>query len=288
MININEERLVITSGLVEVHGHHFDGPYDIAADGTPFVVPVTGGIHYNVRVGATAYGWAADHVEPGVVSVNSDKETNYCMNNLACIGNEATVVSGDAKGDKGVVTGKHGGAEHIIIDFPQETLEKLVYGDKIMIRFIGRGLDFLDYPDIKTLGISPRLVKAMNLRDGKDGKLIAPVVALVPSLLMGSGIGMTSERGDYDIMTMDKEAILEYGLDKLRLGDLVALIDQDNMYGRTFRRGAITIGIIIHGDSRIAGHGPGVTTLFGAATPLIEPVIDPGANIADLLGLGKN
>ena len=35
-----------------------------------------------------------------------------------------------------------------------------------------------------------------------------------------------------------------------------------------------------------AGHGPGVTTLMTCAKPLIEPVIDAKANIADLLDRG--
>jgi hypothetical protein len=288
MIRMNEDRLVETSALVEVHPHHFAGPYDITAAGEPITVPITGGIHYNVRVADSAYGWEADHLEPGVVTRNPDEDQNLCLSNLVCIGNEARVVSGDAKGDKGVVTGKHGGgAGHTMIDFPPETLEKLIYGDKILIRMLGRGLVFEDYPGIKTLGISPRLVKAIGLRDGPDGRLVAPVTAKVPSVFMGSGIGSWSARGDYDIMTTDKEALAENSLDRLRLGDFVALMDQDSMFGHGYRRGAITIGIIAHGDTQIAGHGPGVVALFTSVTPMIEPEIDPDANIAFCLGLRK-
>jgi hypothetical protein len=285
MVRMNEGRLVETSAMVEVHPHHFAGPYDITAEGVPITVPITGGIQYNVRVGDSAFGWVADHIEPGVVTANPDKDQNLCLNNLVCIGNEALVVSGDAKGDKGLVTGKHGGAEHVLIDFPPGTLDKLLYGDKIMIRIFGRGLVFEDYPDIKTLCISPSLVRAMGLRDGPNGRLIAPVAVKVPPQFMGSGIGGTSERGDYDIMTADEEALMEFGLDKLRLGDFVALMDQDNRFGRCYRRGAITVGVIAHGDSKIAGHGPGVVALFTSVSPVIEPEIDPDANIAIRLGL---
>ena len=37
----------------------------------------------------------------------------------SCVGNEAKVVSGDAKGAIGYVIGHHGGSEHVIVDFPK-------------------------------------------------------------------------------------------------------------------------------------------------------------------------
>ncbi|MEN8098748.1 MAG: DUF4438 domain-containing protein, partial [Chloroflexota bacterium] len=52
------------------------------------------------------------------------------------------------------------------------------------------------------------------------------------------------------------------------------------------RQGAVTIGIVVHSDCRYAGHGPGVTTLMACKTSLIDPVIDPTANLADLRGIG--
>lgn len=290
MIKTNEQYLVQTAALVEVHPMHTRdrSPYRVSRDGNAFCLPGPGGIVYNVRTGDSAYGWMADHVEPGVTAFNSDEAQNYCLQNLVCVGNEARVVSGDAKGDKGVVVGTHAGAEHVMIDFPADTLEKLVYGDKIMIRMVGKGLVFEDYPAIKTLRMSPRLVEAMGLRNGSNGKLIAPVVANVPPQFMGSGIGRTSERGDYDIMTGDREALAEHGLDKLRLGDFVAILDHDNRFGRGYRRGAITIGVVVHGDCHMGGHGPGVAPLFTAVEPVIEPVIDADANLAVVLGFRED
>ena len=47
-------------------------PYEVAADGTPFVPVGTGGVCYNVKVGMSALGWAADQVEPGVSIANPD------------------------------------------------------------------------------------------------------------------------------------------------------------------------------------------------------------------------
>jgi hypothetical protein len=87
-------------------------------------------------------------------------------------------------------------------------------------------------------------------------------------------------------MTSDPETVEKYGLDKIRFGDFVALMDHDNRFGRAYRQGAISIGIVVHSNCLLAGHGPGVTTLMTCATPLIKPVVDARANIADLLGIG--
>jgi hypothetical protein len=115
-----------------------------------------------------------------------------------------------------------------------------------------------------------------------------PVTTLAPAACMGSGIGQAHVgSGDYDVMTSDPETVKEYKLDKMRFGDFVALLDHDNSYGRDYRKGAITIGIVSHSDCMRAGHGPGITTLMTCPKPLIEPVIDPKANIADLMKIGN-
>jgi hypothetical protein len=255
------------------------------------MLPGTGGITYNVKVGDCAFGWEADHVEPGVSTIldqdKRDSGPNRGYNFYACIGNEARVVSGDAKGAKGVVTGHHGGAEHVLIDFPDEVLEKLTLDDKILIKSFGQGLKFLDYPDVYVYNIDPNLLEKLSIEE-KDGKLYMPVVAVVPSFLMGSGIGSTSMgTGDYDIMTADKKTLKKYGLDKLRFGDIVYIQDHDNTFGRCYRKGAATIGVVIHSDCKYAGHGPGVTTIMSCAMPKIKPVIDPDANIAKILKIGR-
>ena len=87
-------------------------------------------------------------------------------------------------------------------------------------------------------------------------------------------------------MTSDPETVKEFGLDQIRFGDFVALMDHDNRFGRAYRKGAISIGIVVHSDCLLAGHGQGVTTLMTCETSLIKPVIDPKANIADRLGIG--
>jgi hypothetical protein len=260
-------------------------PYSVAYAGEPQVLPGTGGIVYNVRVGDRASGWAADHMEPGVTVKNKDAEENGGLNVLACIGNDAFVVSGDAKGAKGTVTGKHGGAEHVMVDFAPDVLERLTIGDRIQVRAYGRGLRLLDAPQVKLLNMSVQLLRALPL-EVADGVVDVPVAGIVPPELMGSGVGHSSERGDYDIQTHDRDVLAQHGLQALRLGDLVAIRDQDHSFGRGYRKGAWVIASVSHSDSFIAGHGPGVTTLMSSATGHIRPHrATEGANVADLLKL---
>jgi hypothetical protein len=98
----------------------------------------------------------ADHVEPGVSLENRVSDSRMpqtqsrALNVLSCVGNEATVVTGDAKGEKGTVVGKHGGIEHVMTDFQPEIMEKLVIEDKVMIKAYGVGLKLLDLPEVRT------------------------------------------------------------------------------------------------------------------------------------------
>jgi hypothetical protein len=94
-------------------------------------------------------------------------------------------------------------------------------------------------------------------------KLQVPVTTLVPAACMGSGLGSPHvAKGDYDIMTGDVDTVQAYKLDKIRFGDFVALLDHDNRYGRDYHKGAVSIGVVVHSNCLLAGHGPGVTTLM--------------------------
>lgn len=265
--------------------------YTLSAEGSPVVLPGVGGITYNLRVGDPACGWMADHVEPGVSVENKENDArsgqaaNAAFNILACVGNEGVLVSGEAKGAKGVVTGKHGGIDHVLMDFKPEVLEKLMLGDKILIRAFGVGLKLLDFPDVKVMNLDPRFLDAMKLGK-KGGKLEVPVVHVIPAVLMGSGLGQVhAYSGDDDIQLFDEKSRKKYGLDSLRLGDLVAILDADHSFGRIYRQGAVTVGIVVHTNCVSAGHGPGVTTLFTSAKGLILPRVDEKANIASFLRL---
>jgi hypothetical protein len=270
--------------------------YDVGADGVPRVLPSVGGITLNVRVGDGAFAYEADHVEPAVSVRHRDDKVNAAFCTLACIGNAATVASGDAKGERGVVTGKHGGIEHVMIDFAPKVMERMQLGDAISVRAVGVGLEIEDAGDVKVFNCDPDLFERLALRqaqlrprDGDDtGRLrfTIPVAKRVPARVMGSGLGrQTVARGDYDIQCFDEPTVREFGLRELRLGDLVAIVDADNSFGRIYRSGAVTIAVVSHGMSYIAGHGPGVTTILTSASGAIEPRIDAGANLATILGL---
>jgi len=182
---------------------------------------------------------------------------NVGYNILACIGNEAKLISGQAKGSKGVVTGMHGGIEHVLIDFPDNVLAKIAYGDKVQITAFGLGLAIENFPDIKMFNLDPALLLRINPKI-VNGKIQMPVVVKIPPYLMGSGLGAGPvSSGDYDITMADEATNKKLGLDKLRFGDLVAIADTDNSFGRTYRPGAVTIGVVVHSDCVLAGHGPG-------------------------------
>jgi len=292
MIKTNAQKLVKISVVGEVASPVYGrGIYNISAEGTPMVLPGVGGITYNVRVGDPACGWEADHVEPGVSLENKENDprfgqgANTAFNVLSCVGNEAIVVSGDAKGAKGVVTGKHGGIEHVLVDFPQETLEKLMLSDKVLVKAYGVGLKLLDFPDIKVMNMDPRFLKALA-PSPKGKKLEVPVTHIIPAAIMGSGLGANQTySGDYDIQLFDESTRKEYKLDNLRLGDLVAILDADHSFGRIYRKGAVSVGIVVHTNCVTSGHGPGVTTLFTSSTGKIAPKINAKANIASILKL---
>ncbi|RLI26570.1 DUF4438 domain-containing protein [Candidatus Bathyarchaeota archaeon] len=285
MLKTNEDRLVKVSVLGEVSSPVMRYPYRISVKGEPMVLPGVGGIRYNVRVGDPAVGWMADHVEPGVSIKVSDVNANMALNILSCIGNEAIVVSGDAKGSKGVVIGKHGGIEHVIVDFTPDVLDKLVIGDKVLVKAYGVGLKILNLPEVRVMNIDPKLLKLMDLKI-VEGFLEVPVTHLVPASIMGSGLGaVQTYSGDYDIQLFDEETVKKYHLEDLRLGDLVAIMNAEHTYGRIYRSGAVSIGVVVHTDCVMAGHGPGVTTIMTSGSGKIKPRIDPEANIAKLLNL---
>lgn len=135
------------------------------------------------------------------------------------------------------------------------------------------------------MNVDPRFVAALKLKS-KGGKLEVPVTHVIPAALMGSGLGQNhAYSGDYDVQLFDEKARKKYGLDSLRLGDLVAILDADHTYGRIYRQGAVSVGVVVHTNCMSAGHGPGVTTLFTSSVGKIAPRVDAKANIASVLKL---
>lgn len=286
MVKTNRELLVCQSVIGEITSPLGGiNPYKINPDGHSDIYPGVGGITYNVRIGDPACGLFADHVEPGVSISNfaqfqGQGGPNRALNLLSCVGNVASVVSGEAKGKKGRVTGKHGGIDHVLVDFEPDILEDLVIGDKIQVKSYGCGLGLPDFPDLRIINLDPDLLAVMELKDLGGGRLEVPVTHTVPARIMGSGIGHNqSHSGDYDIQLFDRPTVEEYGLDDLRLGDLVAITDADATYGRIYKTGGIVIGIVVHSDCVLAGHGPGAMVAMASGEGKIVPRIDSRANI---------
>jgi hypothetical protein len=291
MLRTNREKLIKISVMGEVASPTTKNVYNISATGTPCILPGVGGITYNLRVGDFACGWEADHVEPCVSTVNKENDArsgsaaSTAYNILSCVGNHAIVASGDAKGATGIVTGKHGGIEHVLLDFKPEFLDRLLIGDKIQIKAYGTGLKLLDFPEIKLVNMDPSLLDAINPQITGD-KLSVPVTHLIPANIMGSGLGANQvNSGDYDIQMFDDSIVKQFGLETLRIGDLVAIIDADHSYGRIYRKGAVSIGVVVHANCVTAGHGPGVTSLMTSPNGKIIPQINQKANLASLLKL---
>jgi hypothetical protein len=289
IVKFNEDRLVAVSVMGHIAHPSFPGlpaePYRLASDGTPFLLPTYGGIVYNVSVGDSAFGWMADCVHPGVSIAFPSEVGNRGLNTFACVGNEAKVMSGDAKGASGVVTGKSGRfSEHVIVHFTKEVRKKMAVNDKIVIRSCGVGMSLLSHPEVRLKSLSPRLLTALEPQEAK-GRVQIPVVAKIPAHLIGAGAGLTSEGGSIHMQTTDRTEIAELGLDKLRLGDLVALEDYDSRYQHGYLRGAVGIAVVGQTDGPRAGYGPGMTLLMTDAAARIEPVIQPKVNLVELLGL---
>lgn len=135
---INSARLVCRASQAWYAIPIWAGPYRISHDGIAHVLPATGAITYNVKIGDSVYAMECDHVEPGVTVLNPDKAENAAFNTLSCVGNTAVVISGDAKGARGFVTGTHGGVEHVICYFPADALERMAIGDRIRCAPRGR------------------------------------------------------------------------------------------------------------------------------------------------------
>ena len=251
-------------------------------DGRARMTVGTGGITWSHAIGDSCMKIAGDHVEPGVSMANPGGSENTAVQFLSCVGNRVRVLNGDAKGALGIVTGTHGGVDHTMAWFAPEDLKKMDGSENFLITAYGQGLKVSETPDVFYMNLDPDLAEAMELEADEQGNLIFPVAAVIPSFLMGAGLGSsTLMTGDYDIMTQDHEANEKYGINKLRLGDFVAISDHDCENGPHYKEGAVSVGVIVHSDSFTSGHGPGVTMLATSAKGKIKPVLSDKANLAD-------
>lgn len=288
-LDTNEADLVAVSVAGTVAHPGFPGlpaePYRLAADGTPFLLPTYGGIVYNVSVGDRAFGWAADCVHPGVSITQFDDNRNRGLNVFACIGNRAKVMSGGAAGETGTVTGKSGRfSEQVIVHLPREARTRMAVGDQVLIRAEGVGLELTDHPAVSLKGVAPGLLAALPAQE-REGHVAFGVTAHIPAHLIGAGLGLTSQGGSLHMQSTDRALLSELGLDRLRLGDLVALEDTDSRYNHGYLRGARAIGVVAATDGLRAGYGPGIAILMTAPAGQLGSFEAGETNLVDLLGI---
>jgi hypothetical protein len=290
MLKTNRDNLLEIAVIGEITHTVVDTRYQTNWDNTPTMGMGRGGIVYNVKPGDPCFGWAwGDKVEPGVsVDGIGSERAKGSFKNFTCVGNQAKVVKGEAKGDLGTVVGKvgyhPGGAHHVLAYFPEKTLDKLSIGDKVQVRSVGVGLKFTDYPGVRVVGVSPQLLDTMGL-DEKEGKIIVPVTRVIPARYVGQGSGgQPAESNNWDVMTQSPDAIED--LKDLRLGDIVLLQDILTAYGRGYYEGAVTVGVVACGASSRMGQGIGVTTLITCKEGEVVPIVKPDANISNYLKLG--
>lgn len=285
-LKTNEAQLVqmAVTGNVSQPGLRYPG-YRPDTQGTATILPGMAGVVYNAHVGDPAFGWAADHLEPGVSIANPDADAEFALHYLTCIGNKAVVTSGLAAGAEGIVTGEHA---RLLVDFPDDVLELLCVGDSVQIIAHGRGIQFVDYPHIELKKCSPALLNAMPIEAVDETTIRVPVAMELPPRIMGSGAELNAEYVDQDLMSGDRDLMRELGIDQMRLGDLIVIPDADHRYGRGYRKGAVTIALCIHGDSFMNGHGPGILALMACEESCIEWEITPEANIANYLNIRQD
>jgi len=257
-------------------------PYDVSADGVPFVSVGAGGVCYTVRVGSEARGWAADQVEPGASIANPDAAANEALMLYTCVGNRVTVRSGGAAGAVGVVTGKHEAFhayKHVLVHLPAEALESVVPGDRFVVQAIGRGMTVGELPEIACHSLGPELWDAWA-PERADGRLRLRVTRVLAPEAVGIGSGRVSGATSIALQAEAAE-----GLDGLRIGDLVAVRDWDATYYTGYHEDRVTIGVVATGDSPLLGNGPATTILLSGPSASFELAVGPGANLAQLLGL---
>lgn len=266
-----------------------DHPYLVALDGTPYVPVGDSGVVMGVRLGDSVFAHDADHAAPGVTLVHPVADARHALTSFACLGNEAVVRGGAAAGAVGRVLGKRGEDGRVIVVFTPDVLEQLAPGDPVMVRALGQGSQPPEYAalSVHLLNTDPAVLPGLGITVGRQ--VTVGVRATLPSRVLGNGIGRPAEMWDIDLAVSAQSATT--WTPRLLLGDLLAVEDLDVRHNMGYRRGWVTVGLVVHGGSPLPGHGPGLMpVLCGPATSfelLLQPEDHRGVT-EDLLGLRRD
>lgn len=277
--------VVVNLDAVVDQGEVGDTPYRIDRDGRPYVPVGDGGIVRGVRLGDLACDLLGDHVAPGACLVHPLTEARHALAAQACLGNEVCLMSGAAAGSVGRVLGQRGGGERVIAVFAPEVLDVVRPGDRVRVTTRGQGLAS-PVAGLTQLNLDPAAVTALPVSHGDD-RLGVSVRGVVPSRAVGNGVGRPMASWDVDLQLDDRDPLRA----TLRLGDLIAITDLDARWNSGYRRGVTSVGLVVHGDSPLPGHGPGVTVLWSGPSTAFDLSVDGETHVGltdqALLSMGR-
>jgi hypothetical protein len=258
-------------GVVE-HPVLGDGPYRIDADGRPYLPVGDGGIVLGLQLGDSVFARSADHAAPGACLVHPDPAARHALAVYSCIGNQVKVRTGHSAGARGVVIGKRGEAGRVIAAFRPAELAAMRPSDQVSVRACGQGSRPAGFPaELTVLNIDPGLFDILPMvRTPPAGgdRVSVGVRCSVPSKLAGNGLGRPAVSWDLDLQLPAPEP--GSGAGDVLLGDFVAITDIDARFNMGYRRGWVTVGIVVHGASPQPGHGPGITPILTGPARVLE------------------
>lgn len=268
--------LVATNAVGFVEHPGLDGnPYLIDADGHPYVPIGEGGVALGISLGDSVFAFDADHASPAASLIHPEQPARYALTAFACLGNRVTVRTGAAAGSSGVVLGKRGEAGRVLAWFPPEVMSQLVPGDAMAVRAVGQGAQLppsLHDAGGRLLNVDPALLPALGVAIGET--ISATVRGTVESKLIGNGIGRPAHQWDLDLQ-VDFGNAEALGLSGLVIGDLVAVENLDVRHNTGFRRGWLTVGVVVTTTSPRPGHGAGLMPILCVPAASITVVVRP-------------
>lgn len=274
------------AGFVE-HPGLDSNPYLVDADGRPYVPIGDGGVVLGISLGDSVFAFDTDHGSPAVSLVHPDQAARHALTAFACLGNAVSVRTGAAAGATGVVLGKRGEAGRVLAWFAPEVLEVLVPGDGMAVRACGQGAQLPEAMAAaggQLLNVDPRVLPSLGVEvDAASAR--ASVRGVVGSKVIGNGIGRPAHQWDLDLQ-VDLETAPGLGLERLALGDLVAVDDLDVRHNVGYRSGWVTLGVAVTTTSPRPGHGVGLMPILSVPRAALDLDVRPDDHVgvtSDLL-----